>query len=362
MIKHRKAQLTASEVTAKLQALALIPVETLHRLTVRELHENLRYLADKVSSLKKQDAIDKILELTKELRERKQKEIENTVLTDESVSDCINENKLKSYYDKGLNGEDVGNILFKNALSLGYSNTTIAKTWSKKIRVNLEFLYNEQLISLEWKESVYKAYRTNAGKLDHEYNQKYQASKEMRLDVSEKVTLDGVTILNWATDILYNPNPKKYGMISLALAISSGRRMDELHGTCEFFLVDSTHIKAVGLSKKSDENNEFIFQTLIDSKVWLDGYNLIPSDKKGHNQATVNLTIRKTIENHTKSYLDLLGFKSYKDSRDFYALYMLNNFFDGGLEDTIKYVRDILGHESTKQSLSYTKFTLKKQS
>ena len=66
MIKHRKAQLTASEVTAKLQALALIPVETLHRLTVRELHENLRYLADKVSSLKKQDAIDKILELTKE--------------------------------------------------------------------------------------------------------------------------------------------------------------------------------------------------------------------------------------------------------------------------------------------------------
>lgn len=359
-----KQTLTPQEKEQRIKVLAKIPVKTFDTYTAEQMRKELKGLAKNLRGTHKPQLMELFLEVTKLERDRLNAELENTVINDKSSSDCIKPESLKNYFEEGLRGKDTAIVIFKNAETLNLKPTTIAKTWSKTIKRNLDYLVSKNFVAPEWANECFNSFKEQVKPLHHEYNQAYNAIQQLSTPVDEKITLDSEKILNWASETLHNPNPKKWGLISLALAITSGRRMDEIHGTCKFEIVDSNHIKAIGLSKKPNDDSEFVFQTLVEANVWLQAYNLIPSDKKGHPYEIVNNIIRKTIENHSREVtLNIFGQgASYKWARDFYALYMLNNFYVGGLEDTIKYMRDILGHESTKQTLSYTKFTLKKQS
>jgi hypothetical protein len=131
--------------------------------------------------------------------------------------------------------------------------------------------------------------------------------------------------------------------------------MDEIHGTCRFFTVSDNKLKSVGLSKKSDDNSVLISPCLVNNELWLNAYNRLPDKRKGLSNIKVNQNISKLISDSlkTKVYPEL-GINQYKDSRDFFVAYLLKNVWDVDKHGSqMNYIRDSLGHESKKITLSY---------
>ncbi|MDZ8036042.1 hypothetical protein [Nostoc sp. DedSLP04] len=88
----------------------------------------------------------------------------------------------------------------------------------------------------------------------------------------------------------------------------------------------------------------------------------MPDNRRNQENAFVNNVIRKTISRYlddTATYSDL-GLSSYKDSRDFYALFASAVLYDRNIHGASQagFIKRCLGHQSKTTSLSYEKLLL----
>ena len=244
----------------------------------------------------------------------------------------------------------------------GIVQTTLVKSKPKQVSNCLDLLISNFPDSLEWTKLLYNDLRVllqpDYKFVNKEYGQKVEGygTPETMLEIN------GSVVVNWCeqtlTNYINNPNPDKdWQGVSLALALTSGRRMDELHGTCRFFTVSDNNLKSVGLSKKEDKNSVLISPCLVDNKLWLDAYNRLPEKRKGLDNMKVNQNISKLLSDSLKTttYPEL-GIRVYKDSRDFFVAYLIKKVWDVDKHGSqLNYAKNLLGHDSKKITLSYEK-------
>ena len=226
----------------------------------------------------------------------------------------------------------------------------------------LDLLISNFPDSLDWSDSLYN-YLRDLLKLDNkDANKEYGQKVEGYGTPETMLEINGSVVVNWCqkilTDYINNPNPDKdWQGVSLALALTSGRRMDELHGTCRFFIVSDNKLKSVGLSKKSDDNSVLISPCLVNNELWLNTYNRLPDKRKGLTNIKVNQNISKLVSDSLKAKVyPELGINQYKDSRDFFVAYLLKNEWDVDKHGSqLSYAKSLLGHDSKKITISYEK-------
>jgi len=210
-------------------------------------------------------------------------------------------------------------------------------------------------------------------------NKEYAKNINTVQTIEDKVKLDGDKILKWAIDkiktVLELPSPKVlrgWYELSLALAITSGRRMDEIHGETvhiskgisRYYSLDGDKIFINQLAK-SPENTSFKFSPIgISCKEWFDAHNKLPDTALLVTEDKVNKTISanisRTLNGKGKTY-ETLGISCYKDSRDFYIAYRVATEYKKGITEynnESDFVQSIIGHDNKGSGHSYQKFVI----
>jgi hypothetical protein len=267
-------------------------------------------------------------------------------------------------FDAEKSPTEVAEIVVKAWQGEGLATSTIAKSKPKQLKASLEILKAENVQSIEWANQLFDEVRGLVRVSSEETNTVYARKVEDYGTPETMLEIEGDRVIDWAErtlQIYVNNAPEKgWHMASLALALTSGRRMDELHGTCKFSLADNNCLKSEGLSKKPDENSALISPCLIDNNLWITAYNHLPESRKGLDNNKVNQTISSSISATLKNRVyPILGINQYKDSRDFYVAYLLKNTWDSAKHGSqLNYAKKLLGHDSKKVTLSYEKIRI----
>lgn len=344
----------------RLQQLAKETKTSLEQLTKPELQILAKGLIKGYSKLNVPNLIDKLLEVSNGYR---------TALNAQSL-EYVELNRDADFgYEFFLNAyrqnKDTNPLvvyMINTWKGKGIALTTLVKTKPKQVRKCLDLLISNFPDSLDWSDSLYN-YLRDLLKLDNkDANKEYGQKVEGYGTPETMLEINGSVVVNWCqkilTDYINNPNPDKdWQGVSLALALTSGRRMDELHGTCRFFIVSDNKLKSVGLSKKSDDNSVLISPCLVNNELWLNTYNRLPDKRKGLTNIKVNQNISKLVSDSLKAKVyPELGINQYKDSRDFFVAYLLKNEWDVDKHGSqLSYAKSLLGHDSKKITISYEK-------
>jgi hypothetical protein len=319
------------------------------------------FLIPKGRNLKKAEYIDALLEISESFRQDKLRE---TIASLEVMGDKdISPEFVNNCFLKGIPAKQVSKVFSDLCISDKHTDATIAKTDSKRLRLMLEKVRVTHQDSSSWCDEVYQQYREIIAPIDNKTNKEYSKTVENYGTPETTTTLDGKKILNWAKEIIEwaytQPNlDKGWQKVSLALALTSGRRMAEIHGTTQYEAVDSNTLRSIGLAKKQEDDFALNSVCLVDAEKWLAVINKLPEARRNQENSRVNALVRKLIEESLKPkiYKDL-GIESYKDSRDFYISYLVTRDFPtSGFRSQLAFVKTIIGHEAKKQSLSYEKF------
>jgi hypothetical protein len=345
---------------ARLQQLAKETKTGLEQLNRLELQTLANGLITRYSKLTKANLIDKLLEVSDGYRtDLKAQSLEFVELNTDA--DFGYEFYLNAY-QKNKDTKPLVEYMVNTWKGKGIAQTTLVKSKPKQVKNCLDLLVSNFPDSLEWTDLLYSELRILLQNDNKVVNKEYGQKVEGYGTPETMLEIDGSVVVNWSekvlTDYINNPNPDKdWQGVSLALALTSGRRMDEIHGTCRFFAVSDNNLKSVGLSKKSDEDSVLISPCLVDNQLWLYAYNRLPEKRKGLNNIKVNQNISKLVSDSlkTKIYPDL-GINQYKDSRDFFVAYLIKNVWDVDKHGSqLNYAKNLLGHDSKKITLSYEK-------
>jgi len=361
----RTPTLSLEEKNLKIQRLATYDVLTLETMRVDQLRELLRGLVRGISKMKKSVLIERSLEVTENYRTQtkldlatKQAEIDQHVDIDYPI--------LLGIYKTGTVPEKAAELIYARVSAKKYKDSTIKSNISKNIRDAMDLVKFDYPKSLKWCESTYSEYLKLIKDITTKVNKEYKDRIDNRTAEDCK-SIDGDMTLTWATELIewaaQQDNLKRgWHKVSFALAMTSGRRQSEIHGTTTYKLVDSAHIEATGLAKKQDPNNTLIFKPLVPAELWIKAFSNLPEERKNQSGAKINGTIRKAIWDSIGSKMLAFGFTKYHDSRDFYINYHIDRFYDRTIHVTeVQYVAGLVGHESNKTAPSYLKMhTLKK--
>lgn len=197
--------------------------------------------------------------------------------------------------------------------------------------------------------------------------------------IEDKVKLDGQLILDWAInkiktvlELSQSKLQRGWYELSLALAITSGRRMEEIHGETvhiskgikRYYTLEGKEIYISQLAK-SPENTEFKFSPIgVTSEEWFNAFNKLPDTALSLTEDKVNKTISSNISKSLKGkgkIYETLGIKSYKDSRDFYIAYRVATEYKKGntqYNNESDFVQSIIGHDNKGSGHSYQKFVI----
>lgn len=346
---------------ARIKRVATYNRIALEAMTMNELRELGAFLIPNARKLKKPEFINALLEISETFRQDKLRE---TIAALEVMGEKdISPEFISNCFVNGIPANQVSKVFADLCIADKHTDSTIAKTDSKRLRLMLDKVRNTQQDSSNWCDEVYQQYRTIIAPVDNRTNKEYSKTVENYGTDETTITLDGKKILNWATDIIdwaYQQEKldKGWQKVSLALAFTSGRRMDEIHGTTEYKVVDSNTVRSIGLAKKESDDFALESPCLVDANKWVTVINNLPKNRRKQENSTVNGTIRKAIEDSIKLRVyPELGIKTYKDSRDFYISYLITRDFPtSGYRSQLAFVKTIIGHEAKKQSLSYEKF------
>lgn len=261
-----------------------------------------------------------------------------------------------------------------------YADSTIASTKPKELRLAIEKIKYEIKESSEFFDEFYQTfYKIVIKPIKDEINQSYGQKINTIETIEDKIKLDGEIILNWAINkiktVLQLPNSKiQLGWydLSLALAITSGRRMEEIHGETihiskgikRYYSLDGKEVFISQLAK-SPENTNFKFTPIgVSSEDWFNAFNKLPDNALSLTEDKVNkiisTNISKSLKGKGKTY-DLLGISCYKDSRDFYIAYRVANEYKKGItkyNNESDFVQSIIGHDNKGSGHSYQKFVI----
>jgi len=400
-IQQINKPLSLEDIDRRIEKLTEYPRMELEIMTVARLRELGAYLIPDARKLKKSEFIDALLEISepvkKKLEHRRALETaaalkiidENiAVLGEQDISfDLVREAYLRSRKPEDFSN-DIATVLKGKLAADELKDSTVAKTKMKHLKIVLEKLNLELPEAKTWADAVYKNTTSHIALISHEVNKK-SAAKVENYGTDETTTqLDGKKILDWATEVIdwaFNQETliKGWHKVSVALSLTSGRRMDEIHGSCQFEVINANTIRAIGLSKKQFDDAVLDSPCLVDANKWFSVLYKLPENRRNQTNSNVNEIIRKSIEGTgiysylynnydfhmiatedvihkiTKALLYSKGDKkppTYKDCRDFYISYLIaRDFPTSGYRSQLAFCKKVIGHEAKKQSQSYEK-------
>jgi len=330
--------------------------------------------------LKKQDLIDKILECVKQY-----KEVNKNVLNKE-LGNCVNKDDMitiiKNGFLKNIKPDILANKVFSNwelqVLAGDIKTITVCKDRMNNVNFAIKFLINEdptiENYCKEFKHNLY--YNTDIKNWDKQNNKDYANSIDTIKTIEDKILLNGDDILQWCLEVLTETAKsdiklsRNWYIVSLALELTSGRRMEEIHGQTIHYPLVSRYFKKsendyifISQLAKSIPDKSFIFKPLVNADLWLNCFNKLPETCKLLTEDKVNQVISSNCRKNKNfnNALKLLGLKQYKDARDFYIAYRLTTEYKKGLtnyNNESDYVQSIIGHDSKKSGHSYEKFVI----
>jgi len=363
-IQQKNKPQNLAEREERLKYLATFNKMALEAFTVAELRELGAFLVPNYRKLRKPEMIDALIEVSEHYRAEALKEnlaaielMGDIELSPEFIIEC--KNKL-------LSSEQVSKIIIKSIESKGYADSTIAKTAPRQVKKVLDTVvlkFSDETTS-KWSDEIFDFIREHVKDYHRKVNKETAKKVENIGDVDSDgvIYIDGKKVINWAIekiDWAYNQEnlEKGWHSVSLALALTSGRRQDEIHGDCDYQAIDEKTLEAKGLSKKKDEDYVHNSPCLVNAYKWVDVINKLPENLRHQPNSVVNQNIRKKIEKSIKDKeLKALGFTKYKDSRDFYVSYLISTEYRKQTHGSeINFAKKLLGHESKKQTLHYEK-------
>jgi integrase len=296
----------------------------------------------------------------KEISEKLHKiERENkSIISDNARSDNpINLTNLRKFIKQGLTTKMIAETFYNSCKMIkftdkkgenktGYEPLYIAKNCSRKLNDVLsesDLSYGQKLeIKAFWDELVrpiHTARRLSENAHNHE------------ISIKPEKTFNTENILQWAIE---NITSKSRYLKGLSLSIFSGRRMIEIYGNTEYSLnEDKLTIFCQGLAKKKPEDNTCNIVTLIDPNLWLESINNL---EREYTPKQINNNISREMGKHLPDILKENGISQFKDCRDFYATVVYQSLRSLGVNEPLKFVSDLLGHNSLDGTLYYRRF------
>lgn len=362
--------LTEIEKTAKLKALADID---LGNLTANELKFHAKGLITGYTNLKKQDLIDKLKIEIKVYMDDVNAKASDFVKEFGEGEDDVNATFIKNALGSNQSLEMIASVIVNKWQNTQgkiegqtISKATLVKSKPKQLRAILETIYSEEnsVITVDSCNQLYDEVRKQLQTISAEVNKEYGQKVEENDSIDNQLNLEGQKIIDWCNETLkdFINGDKKvtWHKVSLALALTSGRRMDEIHGDISSYEIGfpETYLRSIGLSKKPEDDMAVLnAPCLVDVDLWLEAFAKLPEDRKGLTNAKVNGVISSAISDTLKrGTYTYLGLTKYKDARDFYIAYLIDTFYQKSLHGSeIRFIKQFLGHDSKKVSLSYQK-------
>jgi hypothetical protein len=316
---------------------------------------------------------------------------------------------FKEAFKGDLTAKELANKIVLDWNVKGYTDTTICKTMLGKISMSIEILKGEKIsedfkkyldnfnnhlrsdefsnmekIEILTKDTVtgkvlkseYLPYSIQNLNRKINNDRKYEVNKPSL--IGEKRKIEGKKILEFCERVIEEAiknegKVKSWYALSLALACTSGRRMQEIHGetvhhslgiTREYKILENGKLFINQLAK-SLPSHSFEFDTLIDNKKWLLAYSKLPDNclKMADNKVNsiVSSVVNKTLR--SKNIYKDLNFEMYKDSRDFYIAYRVATEYLADREKTGYYkvsdfILSIIGHQEKSMGNNYEKLEI----
>ena len=149
-------------------------------------------------------------------------------------------------------------------------------------------------------------------------------------------------------------NSAKWQDISYVIALCTGRRMIEIHGDATFTPISEDRIHFTGQAKKRGEDRNLPDEGFEIPVIFLSAYEVAKLiekleilDKRVENPDSklVNKLFSMSLSRHPKPV------KEYKEARDFYAAYLIENKYNGNTLPA-KYLTRVLGHKQNDVGVS----------
>lgn len=284
---------------------------------------------------------------------------------------------LEFALENRLSAKQTAEVYFKKLKERYVVGELSASTMGKTERQEVRRLANQLALNnpdkKDWTDEVHTLVGKHLSEFDSEYNKQYKKDLSDRGSSKRKTGLNVEKLMSWIeekTNIYLAKKTLKRGWheVSFLLALTSGRRMIEIHGEqCKYEYVGEYLIKAVGLAKKPVDDYTHVFYTLIPAKDWLLLLHKLPEERVNlgsvNGKDLVNLKIARDVQPIIKEVVKELDFKvpndkgelkygSHKSARKFYARYCMD-FLNWDNADPLYAAKDYLAHERIEQTLSY---------
>ncbi|MEL6930808.1 MAG: hypothetical protein AAFO95_19575 [Cyanobacteria bacterium J06600_6] len=263
--------------------------------------------------------------------------------------------------DAATHGAYLGRYNLKN-----FSDISAAKKKLGRLKHLLAGLKAKNMVSKEWADECFKGYskqtRDKRKEINIEDKEKVanRESEDLVLVKTDEI-LDFAkrTLESWVNnDDDYRKKKGLWHRVSMALMATSGRRGCEIHGHCQFEVVDENHVKAVGLAKKPVDDYEFIFKTIVvDAQTWVKCRYLLPEHALNVDPLLFDDKTRGNISSKARKTLwKSWGLEKYYTHRSFYICYRLDREYQRAQHvSENRFVMSIVGHDSEKSVVHYTK-------
>jgi hypothetical protein len=355
----------------------------LEAMTLNELRELGAYLIPNARKLKKLEFVDALYNICEQFKEGKKQELKHEIEDSDGLTDYkrLLLNGFKNEKDPVLLANEIYDsweLLLKtdkDDKKDGYTDTTIAKTNMSRIRTAKGFVTLENPDTEEFLNRFYNQLKVRNKAREKVINDSYVDEINIVKTIDDKTKLDGNKIINWAREIVESAAKKETKLITgwyqvtLALAILSGRRMEEIHGQSEHFPIVNRYYELrenntifINQLAKNPANIGFVFTPLIDSETWFKAFNNLPDSKLGLMENKVNQIVSSVLSKKLKNTYKELGIKQYKDSRDFYIAYRVKTEYKENktnYNNESDFVQSIIGHNAKNSGHSYEKFVIK---
>jgi|GEM_PF-6415216 len=149
-------------------------------------------------------------------------------------------------------------------------------------------------------------------------------------------------------------NSDKWQDISYVIALCTGRRMIEIHGDATFVPVAEDKIHFTGQAKKRGEDRilpdegfeiPVIFISAKEVSKLIEKLETLDKRVENPDSKLVNKLFSMSLSRHPKPV------KEYKEARDFYAAYLIENGYNGNTLPA-KYLTRVLGHKQNDVGVS----------
>ncbi len=397
---NASARLSASEQAQKRQDLARYTEEDLKGMTVTRLRELAVGIVPNVAKMRKTQIVTELLAATQAER------VIVALVPDTPVEAIAASQALVKEFRKDVNKAlgDLAQKIYMEFRTLVQSRIKDDGTWDEKIYGDLASLANRVVYWLNThkglqKENNYKLdyttklrYRTHIVNLLTEQLNTEQGSlyfkqlescldyfkRQIRIQLSDltvqkqndgklgiakrkesKAQISFKPLHDFAVTVLSSLDklkPSQWKAVSVSLAITSGRRMAEIHlSSTQFELVDNRHVMFTGQLKAKgtaaeyfSKNPAYEIPTLVDAELVVLAHEWLKSNGKVvDNPERADRRYAKDLSDFLKAIRKQWEVKheffTYKGFRSIYAL-TCNQVFNNGNPDNALYLARILGH------------------